>query len=77
MDILNQQKQRSKATYFVLVGMSTAILLVTPVLLLLGGGFLLDKLFNTSPYIMLAGGILGFVSGMINVYKLLTRMSTK
>lgn len=77
MDTIQNQKHRSKTTYFALVGMSTAILLATPVILLLGGGFLLDKLFNTAPYITLAGGIIGFVSGMINVYKLLTKMNAK
>lgn len=77
MDTRSQQKQRSKTAYVLLVGMSTAILLATPVILLLGGGYLLDKLFQTSPYITLAGGVLGFISGMVNVYKLLTRMNAK
>jgi F0F1-type ATP synthase assembly protein I len=68
------KQQRSKTTYFVLVGMSTAILLATPVIVLAGAGFLLDKLFGTHPILILIGGIGGFIAGMMNVYKLLTKM---
>lgn len=72
---MDEQKQkRSKAAYFTLVGLSTAILLATPVLILLGVGFLLDTLFKTGPIFLLAGGIIGFISGMFNIYKLLTKM---
>lgn len=77
MDTLNQQKQRSKTTYYVLVGMSTAILLATPVLILLGIGYFLDKIFQTSPYIMVIGGVIGFIGGIVNVYTLLTRTNIK
>jgi F0F1-type ATP synthase assembly protein I len=69
-------QQRSKTTYFILVGMSTSILLATPVIVLLGLGYLLDRLFNTSPYLTIGGGSIGFVSGIVNVYKLLMRMNT-
>lgn len=69
-------KQRSKTTYFVLVGMSTAILLATPVIILTAAGFFLDKLFNTSPYLLIGGGILGFIGGITNVYKLLMRVNS-
>lgn len=57
-----------------LVGMSTAILLATPVVVLLGIGFFLDKLFNTGHILLICGGIIGFVGGMYNVYKLLTKV---
>jgi F0F1-type ATP synthase assembly protein I len=78
MDKLNEiQKQRSKTAYFVIVGMSTAILLATPVIVLAGAGFLLDKLFNTSPILVLIGGVVGFISGMVNIYKLLMKMNKK
>lgn len=69
-----QRKQKTKTTYFVLVGISTAILLATPVVILSGGGFLLDKLFGTTPWILIMGTVAGFVGGMVNVYKLLTKM---
>jgi F0F1-type ATP synthase assembly protein I len=71
------QKQRSKSAYFVIVGMSTAILLATPVIVLAGAGFLLDKLFNTTPLLLIIGGVAGFVAGMMNVYKLLMKMNKK
>jgi F0F1-type ATP synthase assembly protein I len=70
-------KQRSKAVYYTIVGMSTAILLATPVIVLLGIGFFLDKIFNISPVLTICGGIVGFISGMMNVYKLLTKTQSK
>lgn len=69
-------KQRSKTAYFVIVGMSTAILLATPVIILTAAGFFLDKLFNTSPYLLIGGGVLGFIGGITNIYKLLMRMNS-
>lgn len=69
-----ETKSKQKTTYFVLVGMSTAILLVTPVVILAGAGFLLDKLLGTTPWILIIGTVAGFIGGMLNVYKLMTKM---
>ncbi len=67
-------QKKSKVVYFTLVGISTAILLVTPVLILMGIGFFLDKVFNTGYIFLIIGGIAGFVGGMYNIYKLLTKV---
>ena len=69
-----QPPKKSKTVYFMLVGMSTAILLATPVIILLGAGFFLDKLFGTGHILLICGGVLGFIGGMYNVYKLLTKV---
>ncbi|MBA3724252.1 MAG: AtpZ/AtpI family protein [Candidatus Levybacteria bacterium] len=65
------RKPKSKAVYFTLVGLSTAILLATPVIVLVAAGFFLDQYFGTNPIILIAGGVVGFIGGLYNVYKLL------
>ncbi len=69
-----QTKKKSKIVYFTLVGMSTAILLVTPVIILMGAGFFFDTVFNTGHILLIGGGVIGFFGGMYNVYKLLTKV---
>lgn len=54
--------------------MSTAILLVTPVIILMGAGFFFDTVFNTGHILLIGGGVIGFFGGMYNVYKLLTKV---
>ena len=70
------QKQNAGNKLFLLMAMSTAILLVTPVLVLAALGFFLDYLFHTTPLITILGVCIGFISGMTNVFKLL-RLSEK
>jgi F0F1-type ATP synthase assembly protein I len=52
--------------------MSTAILLVTPVLVLLFGGYFLDKYLHSTPFWTIVGLIFGFVGGVMNVFRLLS-----
>ena len=56
------------------MGMSTAFLLVVPVLILLALGIFVDKIFHTAPFYMLLGIALGLIGGTINVYRLLQAM---
>lgn len=72
-----EKQTKSKTTFFLLIGMSTAILLATPVVVLSGLGFFLDTYLRTSPTFLIVGGIMGFVGGTINVYKLLTKMKQR
>lgn len=74
MEAKKNLKSQSKATFFILVGMSTAILLVAPVIILLIVGFALDSFFHTSPTMMLLGAGIGFLSGIINVSRLMKLM---
>jgi F0F1-type ATP synthase assembly protein I len=67
-------KPKSKTTFFVLMGLGTAILLAAPVIVLFAVGFFFDKLFNTAPTLMIIGGGVGFLGGTYNVYKLLKTM---
>ena len=68
---------KSKATFYILMAASTAILLAAPVIVLAALGFFLDKLFHTSPIILIAGGVIGFIGGTVNVYKLVKAMNSK
>jgi len=65
---------KSTNASFILIGMSTAILLVTPVIILLAIGYFFDGIFHTRPLLMILGIIVGFVSGIMNVFKLLKLM---
>ena len=69
-----QRAPRSKTSFAILVGMSTAILLAAPVIVLLIIGFALDMLFHTTPTITLLGAGIGFVSGIVNVTRLMKIM---
>jgi ATP synthase protein I len=69
--MMQKLQPRSKISFFVLVGMSTAILLAAPVIILLLVGFALDTFLHTKPTFMLIGVIIGFVSGIINVSRLM------
>jgi F0F1-type ATP synthase assembly protein I len=61
-------------TLLMMMGMSTAFLLVVPVLILLTIGFFVDKIFHTTPFYMLLGITLGLVGGIMNVFRLLQAM---
>jgi F0F1-type ATP synthase assembly protein I len=65
------QSQQNNYKMFLIIGMSTAILLVSPVIILLILGYFLDNLFHTSPLFILVGVSLGFVGGVMNVFKLM------
>lgn len=71
-----KQKNRANTTisFLIMLGMSTAFLLVTPVLILLLIGYFADKIFHTSPIFLLMGIAIGLVGGTVNVYKLLMAM---
>lgn len=65
---------KTTTTFLIMMGMSTAFLLVTPVLILLLIGFFADKTFHTTPFFMLVGIGLGLVGGTFNVFRLLQAM---
>jgi F0F1-type ATP synthase assembly protein I len=73
-----KDKKVSKATYqlFIIMAMSTAILLVSPVAILIAVGYFADKIFHTTPLYILIGGAIGFVSGIMNVFRM-TKMIQK
>jgi len=60
-----------------LIGMSTAILLVSPVIILLVLGYFADKIFHTAPLYMIMGIVVGFVSGVINVFRMVQLMQRR
>lgn len=66
-----RKTQNANTRQFIIIGMSTAIVLVSPVLALLFVGYFFDNIFHTTPAIMTAGILLGFVSGVINVFKVM------
>ena len=70
-------KTRSKTSFFILVGISTAILFAAPVIILFILGFVLDTFFHTKPTLMLLGVAIGFVSGIINVARLMKMMQNR
>ncbi len=77
MDKKKQTQPRSKKAFFILVGMSAAILLAAPVLILLIVGFALDNFFHTAPTLMFVGAGIGFMSGIINIARLMKMMQNR
>ena len=69
-----EKPQKSVNKSFILIGMSTAIVLVSPVIALLLVGYFFDNIFHTTPVIMTAGILLGFISGVVNVFRLMTHL---
>jgi len=69
----------SKTTnkFFIIMAMSTTILLVSPVAILVALGYFIDKIFHTTPLYTIIGGIIGFVSGIINVFRMTKLMQRK
>lgn len=77
---MEQKEKTTKQTtykFFLIMAMSTAILLVSPVIVLLGVGYFLDKFFHTAPLYMVLGGGVGFVSGIINVLRMMQLMQKR
>jgi F0F1-type ATP synthase assembly protein I len=77
MSIKKTPESQSTTTFFIMMGMSTAFLLVTPVLVLLAIGFFVDNYFHTSPFYMILGIAIGLVGGTFNVFRLLQAMQRK
>jgi F0F1-type ATP synthase assembly protein I len=71
--------KENKTTYklFIIMAMSTAILLVSPVLLLAALGYFLDKFFHTAPLFLIIGGVIGFISGITNVFRMMRLMQRR
>lgn len=76
MEMKNKVEPKTTYRLFLIMGMSTAILLVSPVLVLFGIGYIIDSIFHTHPFYTLIGGTVGFISGMFNVFKM-TKMIQK
>jgi F0F1-type ATP synthase assembly protein I len=76
-----EQKEikENKTTYklFIIMAMSTAILLVSPVLILGALGYFLDIFFHTAPVFLIIGSIIGFISGIFNIFRMMKLMQRK
>ena len=70
MEAKNKKETRANYRVFLIVAASTAILLVSPVLVLLVIGYLADNIFHTAPLYMFLGIGIGFVGGIMNVFKM-------
>ncbi|MGH7203617.1 MAG: AtpZ/AtpI family protein [Candidatus Levyibacteriota bacterium] len=68
---------KSKTTFFILVGMGTAILLAAPVVILLFIGVFLDSIFHAGNLYMIMGIIVGFVGGIVNIFRLVQMMQKR
>jgi len=79
MEQKDKTKKENRTTYklFIIMAMSTEILLVSPVLILGIIGYFLDKIFHTAPLYLIIGGIVGFVSGIMNVFRMMRLMQRK
>ncbi len=77
--MLTKVQGESKTSYrlFLIIAMSTAILLVSPVIVLLGVGYFADRFFHTTPIYMALGGGIGFISGIINVFRMTQLMQKR
>ena len=69
----------NKTTYkfYLIMAMSTSILLVSPVFIMGLFGYFLDKFFHTAPLFLIFGGVVGFISGIINVFRMTKLMQRK
>lgn len=74
MSAKEKAESKTTTTLFVMIGLSTAFLLVTPVLILLAIGFFVDNFFHTTPFFMILGICIGLVGGVMNVFRLLQAM---
>jgi F0F1-type ATP synthase assembly protein I len=74
MAVKDKTETKTTTTFLIMMGMSTAFLLVTPVLILLLIGFFTDKFFHTTPFFMLLGIAIGIIGGTFNVFRLLQAM---
>lgn len=72
-----QLKPKSKTTFFILIGCSTAILLAAPVIILLFLGKFLDSMLNTGNAFLIGGLVIGFISGTMNVFRLMKLMQRR
>ena len=66
----NKPAQQS-SRLLILIGLSTAFLLVMPILILLAVGYFADIFFHTKPLFTILGVIIGSVGGIMNVFRLL------
>jgi len=65
-----QDEEKPKQVNMLLIGVGTMLTSMIASGLILG--FLIDWYFETTPIFMLLLGLLGFIGGMLKVYKLLT-----
>ncbi|MGI8419892.1 MAG: AtpZ/AtpI family protein [Candidatus Levyibacteriota bacterium] len=72
-----KEQPKSKTTFFILIGMSTALLLATPVIILLFLGIFLDSFFHTGRLFTIGGVIIGFLGGIFNVFRLMQMMQKR
>jgi F0F1-type ATP synthase assembly protein I len=74
-----ETKNKKETTYrlFLIIAMSTSIVLVSPVIILVALGFFVDSFFHTTPLYTALGGGLGFISGIVNVFRMMQMMQRK
>jgi len=72
-----EAKGKTTNKLFFIIATSTAILLVSPVALLGIIGYFVDKIFHTAPLYLILGILIGFVSGIINVFRMVQMMQRK
>jgi F0F1-type ATP synthase assembly protein I len=77
MTEVKEPQPKSKTTFFVLVGLSTALLLASPVVILLFVGSFIDNIFHTKPTFLILGIIVGFIGGIANVFRLMRLMQKR
>lgn len=67
----SQQKQSLPFRSLMVIGFSSAFLLVTPVLIFIAIGLFLDNLFKTTPTITIFTGIFGVIGGTMNIMRII------
>jgi F0F1-type ATP synthase assembly protein I len=72
--INSSSKQKSRFYYAVSMALSITFVVAGPVIGCIFVGLVLDKMLQTSPYLLLIGGLVGFIGSIVNSYKLLDRM---
>lgn len=75
--VTEQPERKRSNTLFLLISMSTTILLVSPVAVLVAVGYFADKYFHTAPIFLIGGGIIGFASGISNVFRMTQMMQRR
>ena len=69
-----KKEKANNMMYAIYSAGQSVIYLVVPVILCLLAGIWLDSVLHTTPWLLIIGVVLGFSTGLWNVYKIMTRI---
>jgi len=73
----NKINKNTNYRLFLIMAMSTSILLVSPVVILSVIGYFADNIFHATPLYLIIGISIGFISGVSNVFRMVKMMQKR